>query len=37
MNIGKFPLSEEELEAYRNKEKEKEAIIARNSKLKNKT
>lgn len=36
-NIGKFLLSEEELEAYRSKEKERDAIVARNAKSKNKT
>jgi hypothetical protein len=33
-NIGKFLMSNEELEEYRNKEKEKDAIIERNKKAK---
>lgn len=35
-NVGRFILSEEELEEYRVKEKERDAIIERNKKVKKK-
>lgn len=35
-NIGKFLLSPEELEEYRNKERDRDAVVERNKKVKKK-